>query len=330
MNAKVLKHAFRIESPPQPALLGDSPATAELRRVVARAGPTDAGVLITGESGAGKEFVARLIHASSPRSQGPFVRLNCDVLPPGEIEAGLFGSEQTDVDGIRRVHAGALERAAGGSLFLDEIAGMPPQTQGRLLNAMDTGRYHRIGGSTEISPDVRIIAASTRCPMQLARQGLLREDILYSLAVFLVQVPALRERGADVIVLAEHFLEEMNAREARDKRFSARSRDLMMTNEWPGNARELRSCIARAFALCDDLIELSPLIARHDAGHDPGRLEIRVGSSIDQAERSLIEATLQHFHGNKRRAADTLGCSLKTLYNKLHAYARNESHVAGG
>lgn len=329
MNAKVLKHAFRIESPPQPTLLGDSPATADLRRVVARAGPTDSGVLITGESGAGKEFVAHLIHDCSPRASGPFVKFSCDALPHGEIEAGLFGSEQLDADGHRRVHAGALERAAGGTLLLDEIAGMPMQIQGRLLNVLETGRYRRAGGSTDIGSDARVMATSTRCPLQLARQGLLREDILYSLAVFLVQVPALRERGTDVIVLAEHFLEELNAREARDKRFSARSRELMVTNQWPGNVRELRNCIARAFVLCDEQLDLSPLIARQDVRLDPGRIEIRVGASIDQAERSLIEATLLHFRGNKRRAADTLGCSLKTLYNKLHAYARTDTHVAG-
>jgi DNA-binding NtrC family response regulator len=176
---------------------------------------------------------------------------------------------------------------------------------------------------------VRVIASTNRCPLQAVQTGQLREDLLYRLAVFPVDMPPLRSRGDDVELLAEHFLAELNAQGGSQKRLSALSRMMLKQHTWPGNVRELKNCIERAFILGDAVLELAPLIpgtaARDgDQAGDGERLNIRVGSRIYDMERSLIEATLDYFKGNKRRAADALGCSLKTLYNKLNGYSQNQ------
>jgi len=332
MNATAAAMTFEpYTQPPRDAMLGNSPAMQEVRRLIDKVGPTEASVLITGESGSGKELVAQMIHAGSERSGGPFVAINCGAIPAGLIEAELFGYEKGSFTGAARAHPGVFERAQGGTLFLDEITEMPLDMQTRLLRVLEMCRYYRVGGVTELDSDVRVIAASNRCPLQAVRKGLLREDILYRLAVFPVEVPPLRARGEDVVLLAEHFLAELNARNRTSRSFSEGSRELLLTHDWPGNVRELKNCVERAYILCEGRLELAPLITlRPEQAAPDGRLEIRVGSSIDQAERSLIEATLQHYRGNKRRTADTLGCSLKTLYNKLHLYARSEHQLVSG
>jgi DNA-binding NtrC family response regulator len=329
MNASA--HILSIASqdlPSRSVMLGQSAVMLEVKRLIERVGPTDASVLITGESGSGKELVAQLIHAGSHRANGPFVAINCGAIPAGLIEAELFGYEKGSFTGAGRAHAGVFERAEGGTLFLDEITEMPLDMQTRLLRVLETRKYYRVGGVMELDTDVRVIAASNRCPLKAVQKGQLREDILYRLAVFPVGVPPLRERAQDIVLLAEHFLAELNMRDGTDKQFSAASLSMLTQHNWPGNVRELKNCVERAFILCDEQLELAPLISESKASeHQSGRLEIKVGSSIDEVERSLIEATLQHFRGNKRRTADTLGCSLKTLYNKLHVYAQSEHEL---
>lgn len=329
MNASA--HILSIAShdlPSRSAMLGQSAVMLEVKRLIERVGPTDASVLITGESGSGKELVAQLIHAGSHRANGPFVAINCGAIPAGLIEAELFGYEKGSFTGAGRAHAGVFERAEGGTLFLDEITEMPLDMQTRLLRVLETRKYYRVGGVMELDTDVRVIAASNRCPLKAVQKGQLREDILYRLAVFPVSVPPLRERGEDIVLLAENFLADLNMRNGTDKQFSTASRGMLTQHNWPGNVRELKNCVERAYILCDEQLELAPLISESKAAeHQSGRLEIKVGSSIDEVERSLIEATLQHFRGNKRRTADTLGCSLKTLYNKLHVYAQSEQEL---
>ena len=307
-------------------LLGESPALLEVFRLIEKVGPTEASVLLTGESGSGKELAARSIHECSPRSGGPFIALNCGAIPAGLIEAELFGCE--DGSGAIRAHAGVFERAQGGTLLLDEVTEMPLDMQTRLLRVLETRKFYPVGASTEFSTDVRVIAATNRCPLQAVQSGQLREDLLYRLAVFPVEMPPLRSRGGDVELLAEHFLAELNARARTQKRLSALARMTLKQHSWPGNIRELKNCIERAFILGDAFLELAPLIpggAREGSpASDSERLNIRVGSRIYDMERSLIEATLDYFKGNKRRAADALGCSLKTLYNKLNGYSQNQ------
>jgi two-component system response regulator HydG len=312
------------------SLLGASPAMQEVFRLIERVGPTEASVLLTGESGSGKELAAQSIHECSSRRDGPFIAINCGAIPAGLIEAELFGYEKGSFTGAVRAHAGVFERAQGGTLLLDEVTEMPLDMQTRLLRVLETRKFYRVGASTEFTCDVRVIASTNRCPLQAVQNGQLREDLLYRLAVFPVDMPPLRSRGNDVELLAEHFLAELNAQARTQKRLSALARMRLKQHTWPGNVRELKNCLERAFILGDTVLELAPLIpgssARGDGDQagDPERLNIRVGSRIYDMERSLIEATLDYFKGNKRRAADALGCSLKTLYNKLNGYSQNQ------
>ena len=309
------------------SLLGASPAMQEVFRLIERVGPTEASVLLTGESGSGKELAARSIHECSMRRDGPFIAINCGAIPPGLIEAELFGYEKGSFTGAVRAHAGVFERAQGGTILLDEVIEMPLDMQTRLLRVLETRKFYRVGASAEYSCDVRVIAATNRCPLQAVHNGQLREDLLYRLAVFPIALPPLRIRGDDVELLAEHFLGELNAQARTQKRLSALSRMTLKQHSWPGNVRELKNCIERAFILGDSGLELAPLIQSgsvRDGAGERERLDIRVGSRIYDMERSLIEATLDYFKGNKRRAADALGCSLKTLYNKLNGYSHHQ------
>jgi DNA-binding NtrC family response regulator len=311
------------------SLLGASPAMQEVFRLIERVGPTEASVLLTGESGSGKELAAQSIHECSPRRGGPFIAINCGAIPAGLIEAELFGYEKGSFTGAVRAHAGVFERAQGGTLLLDEVTEMPLDMQTRLLRVLETRKFYRVGASAEFTSDVRVIAATNRCPLQAVKSGQLREDLLYRLAVFPVALPPLRSRGDDVELLAEHFLAELNAQGQTQKRLSALARMTLKQHTWPGNVRELKNCIERAFILGDSTLELAPLIQGSagragDPDSDRERLDIRVGSRIYDMERSLIEATLDYFKGNKRRAADALGCSLKTLYNKLNGYSQSQ------
>jgi transcriptional regulator with PAS, ATPase and Fis domain len=311
------------------SLLGASPAMQEVFRLIERVGPTEASVLLTGESGSGKELAAQSIHECSPRRAGPFIAINCGAIPAGLIEAELFGYEKGSFTGAVRAHAGVFERAHGGTLLLDEVTEMPLDMQTRLLRVLETRRFYRVGASTEYTSDVRVIAATNRCPLKAVQTGQLREDLLYRLAVFPVALPPLRSRGDDVELLAERFLADLNLLGRTQKRLSALARMMLKQHSWPGNVRELKNCIERAYILGDTVLDLAPLIPGAAARaseqiSDSERLNIRVGSRIYDMERSLIEATLDYFKGNKRRAADTLGCSLKTLYNKLNGYSQSQ------
>ena len=315
-----VRHDFIGESATSTAgkfLLGNSPAMLEVFRLIERVGPTEASVLLTGESGSGKELAARAIHQSSARRAGPFIAINCGAIPRALMEAELFGGRQ----------AGVLESAQGGTLLLDEVTELPLEMQTRLLRVLETKKYYRSGAGAELVTDVRVIAATNRCPLQAVQSGHLREDLLYRLAVFPVDLPPLRSRGGDVEILADHFLNQLNAQAHTQKRLSALARMTLKQHSWPGNVRELKNCVERAFILGDTLLDLAPLIpgtSRDGATGNGERLNIRVGSRIHDMERSLIEATLDYFKGNKRRAADALGCSLKTLYNKLNGYSQNQ------
>lgn len=321
------------------SLLGNSVAMQEVLRLIERVGPTEAGVLLTGESGSGKELAAQMIHEFSARRDKPFIAINCGAIPAGLIEAELFGYEKGSFTGAVRAHAGVFERANGGTLLLDEVTEMPMDMQTRLLRVLESRKFYRVGANTEYTSDVRVIAATNRCPLSAVQAGQLREDLLYRLAVFPIDMPPLRNRGDDVELLANHFLAELNAEALTQKRLSAHARMTLFQHSWPGNVRELKNCIERAFILGDSVLELAPLIqngARSEqsssslqalsngSAADRERLEIRVGSRIYDMERSLIEATLDYFKGNKRRAADALGCSLKTLYNKLNGYSQRQ------
>jgi DNA-binding NtrC family response regulator len=305
-------------------MVGRSAAMQAVYDLIARVAPTQATVFVTGESGTGKELVARAIHQLSTRRARPLVALNCGAVSPSLIESELFGHERGSFTGADRRRAGYFEEAAGGTLFLDEIGEMPIELQVKLLRVLETECVTRVGASEPIHVDVRVIAASNRDPRKAVEEGSLREDLLYRLNVFPIHLPPLRERAGDVELLADHFLEELNAREGTAKRFSAAAIDHLCTLPWPGNVRELKNVVERAAILADTTIEPSALPESERRAAPPpaeATLQIRVGSSIAEAERRLILATLDQLQGDKKRTAEVLGISLKTLYNRLNVYA---------
>ena len=308
-------------------MLGDSPQMKFVREQIRRVAPTHASVMLIGESGSGKELAARAVHEHSERAHNAFVAINCGAIAHTLIEAELFGYEKGSFTGAVRDHAGVFERAHKGSLFLDEIAEMPCDLQVRLLRVLETGRFFRVGGMRETEVDVRVIAATNRCPMQAVKDRALREDLLYRLVVFPIELPPLRERGNDAEQLAEFFLGQLNESSGVRKQFSAESIHTLRSHSWPGNVRELRNAVERAYILADRVVQLAPLQvgarAPLRAAKGYANIPVEVGINLKEAERSLIEATLEHFEGNKTQTAVTLGCSLKTLYNKLNGYTRD-------
>src|SRR6476661_4399389 len=302
-------------------LLGASPPMQALYEMLNRVAPTDASVFLIGESGTGKDLAAQTLHLLSRRTKSPFLPLNCGAISPTLIESELFGHERGSFTGAQRRHKGYFERAHMGTLFLDEITEMPIELQVKLLRALETGQVVRIGGDQAVDVDVRVIAATNRDPLKAVQDGKMREDLLYRLQVFPVMMPPLRERGEDIQLLADYFLGQLNARQATGKDWSEDSLDRLRTHSWPGNVRELKNVVHRAFIMADH--EITPRCLPREVGGDSGSirsLNFQVGSSIEDVERRLIMATLDAYAGNKRKTADILGVSLKTLYNRLNTY----------
>src|SRR5580658_4129079 len=276
---------------------------------------------LLGESGTGKELAALTLHELSRRREAPFLPLNCGAVSPQLIESELFGHERGSFTGADRQHKGFFERAHGGSVFLDEVTEMPMELQVKLLRVLETGSFSRVGGITPIVCDVRIIAASNREPERALADGKLREDLYHRLNVFPIRLPPLRQRGADIELLARHFLAELNRVEGTAKSFSADSLARLYQYGWPGNVRELRNQVQRAYIMADDVIECGlPAGAALAADDDGTTLTIRVGTPLEEVERRVTLATLAQCGHVKRKAADILGVSLKTLYNRLEVY----------
>jgi DNA-binding NtrC family response regulator len=303
-------------------LYGSSPAMHAVYDLISRVAQTDATVLIVGESGSGKELVANTIHRMGARAKQPFVAVNCGAIPATLIEAELFGYEKGAFTGAAKQHRGYLERASGGTLFLDEITEMPLEMQVRLLRVLETGAFCRVGGDQEIRAEARIIAATNRDPATAVADNFLREDLMYRLAVFPITLPPLRARGDDIELLARHFLTALNVDAGASKVFSRTSLALLRSHSWPGNVRELKNCVQRAFILCDDEVDLQELgLAARPPASDASCLRFTIGTPLAVMEKKTIFATLDHCSGNKRRTAEVLGVSLKTLYNRLAEYA---------
>lgn len=304
-------------------LFGSSPAMEKLYQQLDKVSVTDATVLLVGESGTGKELIAQTIHQSSPRHGEHFVAVNCGAIPPHLIEPALFGHEKGSFTGAARRHAGYFEHASRGTLFLDEITEMPTDMQVKLLRVLESGTFLRIGGSEQVKVDVRLIAATNRDLESAVKQGNLREDLMYRLAVFPIRVPPLRERNGDVELLAQHFLDSLNEQNKTKKSFSRESLEMIRAYSWPGNVRELKNVVHRAYILSSDTLtleeHLSEVSPQKPVMQD-GFLNFSVGTPLADAQREIILATLQHFGGNKRLTAEALGISLKTLYNRLKDY----------
>jgi DNA-binding NtrC family response regulator len=322
-------HEPTNHGPPEASvLLGESAAIRRVADLVERVAPTEVTVLLVGESGTGKEIAAEAVHRASIRAHKPFIAVNCGAIPESLVEAELFGHERGSFTGAIRSQMGLVRRAEGGTLFFDEITEMPIEIQPSLLRFLETRTYFRVGGREEIAADVRVIAATNGAPQEAIRNRRLREDLYYRLAVFPIELPPLRERESDAVLLATHFLARLNAASGTSKRLSEDSLELAGLYPWPGNVRELRHVVERAFILADDTLDLASALD-WDTGRSSGEsaangatIQVPIGSRLRDAEKSLIEATLDYFRGNKRHAADALGCSLKTLYNKLNGYSR--------
>ncbi|HEY8150658.1 MAG TPA: sigma-54 dependent transcriptional regulator [Vicinamibacteria bacterium] len=302
------------------ALIGASPPMQKVYDLIGRVARTDAGILLTGETGTGKEVVAQTIHALSRRNHKPFVPVDCGAMSPTVIESELFGHERGSFTGAERLHKGYFERAHLGTVFLDEITEMPLELQVKLLRVLETADVLRVGADKPINVDVRIIAATNRRPDEAVAAGKLREDLLYRLNVFPIPLPPLRERGEDVERLAEHFLGELNAAEGKTKQFTAAGRERLLRHKWPGNLRELKNVIHHAFIVADRDLDLEDL-GGTAAGSIPSRsLTMTVGTPLVDAERRLILAALDQFEGDKKKVASALRISMATLYTRLGAY----------
>jgi DNA-binding NtrC family response regulator len=302
-------------------LLGASPSMQAVYEMLIRVAPTDASVFLVGESGTGKDLAAQTLHNLSRRAKAPFMPLNCGAISPTLIESELFGHERGSFTGAARRHKGYFERAHTGTLFLDEITEMPIELQVKLLRVLETGQLNRIGGDQPTEVDVRVIAATNRDPQKAVNDGKMREDLLYRLQVFPIHMPQLRERGEDVELLAKYFLDQLNERQGTGKQFTEESLERLRTHNWPGNVRELKNVVHRAFIMADQ--DISPRALPREVGGDSGfqrSMSFQVGTSIEDVERRLIQATLEAYGGNKRKTADILGVSLKTLYNRLNSY----------
>ena len=317
------------------AIIGRSEPMLRMCDLIARIAPSSASVLIAGESGSGKDVVARTIHDLSRRRLGPYLPVNCGAISPTLMESELFGHERGAFTGADRRHKGYFERATRGTLFLDEITEMPIELQVKLLRVLETGTFVRVGGEEPISVDVRILAATNRHVSLAVEQGKLREDLYYRLKVFQLALPPLRERPDDVPLLAQAFLHELEASEGDRKSISAEALRVLQGYRWPGNVRELRNVIHSAYILAGSVVDVDSLPRELSTTPFDGLptdngdvLLVRVGTPIEDMERRLILATLKQQAGNKTRAAELLGISLKTLYNRLNAYHEASADAA--
>jgi DNA-binding NtrC family response regulator len=307
-------------------MVSRSIAMSKLAEVMDRVAPSAASVLITGESGSGKDFVAQILHDLSGRARAPFVAVNCPAIPEALLESELFGHERGAFTGALAERAGLFEHAAGGTLFLDEITEMTTGLQAKLLRVLETRRFRRVGGRDEKLADLRIVAATNRDAEQAVKEGRLREDLFYRLNVFHLHVPPLRERREDIAPLVARFIAAYA--EQNQKPVEGVSNEAMAALErydWPGNVRELRNAIERAVVLAHgSAIELSDLpqrVARPVVVIERGRFGRSV-EPLEELERRAIMEALEAFGNNKTQAARALGISLKTLHNKLKRYSK--------
>ncbi len=307
-------------------LLGESAAMKRIFDLIGRVASSDASVLIMGESGTGKELIARAIHEQSPRSKGPFLAVDCAAMPASLLESELFGHARGAFTDARTARVGLFEQASGGTLFLDEIGEMPLEMQPKLLRALQERKVRPIGGNVEVAFDVRLVSATNRDLDVEVDEKRFREDLFYRINVVRVDAPALRERGGDVLLLAQHFVERFAARTGKQVRgIHAAAAEKLISYEWPGNVRELENCMERAVALLrfdevtvDDLPEKLRQY-RADrlifAADDVGAV-----LTIDELERRYIQRVLTLVGGNKSRAADLLGLDRRTLYRRIERY----------
>ncbi len=317
----------RVLTPPDlgSSFIGDSPEFRRLLGLIDRVAPSDSTVLITGETGAGKERVAKLIHARSSRRSRPFVVVECAALQENLLQSELFGHERGAFTGADRAKPGLFEVAHGGTIFLDEIGEVSPATQTKLLRVLDTSTFRHVGGTREIRVDVRILTATNRDVPSMVRQGLFREDLFYRLSTITVEVPPLRARGGDVDLLAQHFVTVLNGRFGSSKQIGEAALQLLRRHNWPGNVRELLHVVEAALVLSEGshvLPEHLPVSLRNSKpplSANPLAPDAPL-PTLEQAERTYIRLALEASNGHRGNAARILGISERNLYRKLREH----------
>ena len=306
-------------------LVGKSPRMQKLFEELEMVANTDANVFIVGESGSGKEVVANTIHYLSRRRNKPFIAFNCGAISPTLIESEIFGHEKGAFTNAIKRREGYFEMAKGGTVFLDEITEMPIELQVKLLRVLEEGKFRRVGGNDEINIDARIIAASNRDPQKAIADGRMREDLYYRLNVFPIDVPPLRERLEDIPLFSHFFLQKLNETEEKKvEKIDGEFIEALQAYEWPGNVRELRNVINRAFIMArtDTLtVECLPdKLIGNRRKRSKNAVSIPLGQPMEEVERIVIEETLNMTDGDRRKTAEILGISYKTLYNKTKKY----------
>ncbi len=292
----------------------------DIRELINSVAPSRSTVLITGESGTGKELIARSIHYLSDRADGPFIKVNCAALPEGLIESELFGHEKGAFTGAMKTKAGKFELASGGTLLLDEIGEMPIGVQAKLLRVLQEKEVSKVGGDEPVNVDVRIVATTNRNLEEEIKNGEFREDLFYRINVFHIELPPLKERMEDVLLIAEHFIEKYNDENGFSVvGLSKEAEKSLLTYSWPGNIRELENSIERAVVLTKtgDINSSSLNLKQGAIKSGEG---IVAGMTVSEAERELILKTLDHCDGNRTKAAAMLDISIRTLRNKLNEY----------
>jgi DNA-binding NtrC family response regulator len=304
------------------SFIGESESFRKVLELIDRVAPTDSAVLITGETGSGKEMAAKLIHARSPRRQRPFVVVECAALQESLLQSELFGHERGAFTGADRAKPGLFEVAHGGTIFLDEIGEVSLATQVKLLRVLDTSTFRRVGATSEIHVNVRVLAATNRNLESSVQQGLFREDLYYRLSTIRLRLPPLRERRDDIDRLADYFIARMNERLGCDKRLGAAAREALKQHDWPGNVRELLHAIEAAAIVSDgpDILpeHLPATMRRHPSA--PATAEVASVATLEAMERAQIELALRATAGHRGQAARLLGISERNLYRKLHEY----------
>jgi two-component system NtrC family response regulator len=309
----------RVEGPTQ--LVGDSAAMNRVRQLIAKVAPTHSSVLILGETGTGKELVARALHEQSLRADQPFVAINCGALPESLIESELFGHRKGSFTGADEHRVGLFEVADGGTMFLDEIGELPKAMQAKLLRVLESGEIRRVGENDSLTVDVRLVCATHRRLDDMVESGDFREDLMFRINTFEIHLPSLRQRIEDIPPLARHLLQRCRQHvRPDDAMFTPDAMALLKSHGWPGNVRELANVVEHASILCESLpIAVEHLPERFDARRPKTPLFRAAGPlTLRELEMQTIHQALERTKGNKPKAAEELGISLKTLYNKLH------------
>jgi DNA-binding NtrC family response regulator len=301
-------------------ILGRSPALLKVIHQVTQIASVRSTVLLTGESGVGKELIAEAIHLGSPRKDKPLVKVNCGALPESLIESELFGHEKGAFTGAHQQRKGRFELADTGTIFLDEVSEMPFSTQVKLLRVLQEGEFERVGGSKTLKVDVRVMAATNQNLEEMVAAGTFRKDLYYRLNVIHLEIPPLRARSEDIALLAQHFLDKFCLENNRPPMgFTPEAMQALKSYLWPGNVRELENVVERAVALCNSpavgLADLAEEVQQQSQGEE--NILIQVGTSMEEIERLAIRQTLKKTGGDKEVAARILGIGLATLYRRL-------------